>query len=170
MKSRHALLLLAAAAGPAALLVSSCSKTDDSPSTVEVVKNDAKVVIQDAKVTVTDAAVHVKDAVSDSWDTVSGYSFDKRAEFSARIGRMEEAMDTKVHEMNDKLTGLPDDAAKDRDAAVREFNKARADLKARLADLGDATADTWADAKGKVNEAWKHMQAAYDRMKPAAGT
>ena len=170
MNPRHAFFLLLASAGSAALLVSGCSKTDDSGSTVEVVKNDAKVVIQDTKVTVTNAAADVKDAASDSWDSIRGYTFDKRAEFSARINRMSDDMDAKVHEMNDKLAGLPDGAARDRDAAMKEFNAARADLKSKLSGLGDATADTWADAKEKVSQAWTRVQAAYDRLKPAAGS
>jgi ABC-type transport system involved in cytochrome bd biosynthesis fused ATPase/permease subunit len=74
-------------------------------------------------------------------------------------------LDTEIQEMNAKLTGLPDTAARERDRANKEFNAARAQLKSQLADLRSGTADTWVAAKGKVAQAWQRMQAAYDKVK-----
>jgi len=168
MKSRKPLFLLFAALSPVAFLASSCSKSDDSGTTVQVVKDDTKVVIQDTKVTVEKAATSVKDAVSDTWDSIKDYTFDKRAEFTARTNRMAEKLDDKVHDISGKLAGLPDTAAKDEDAAMKEYKDAREDLKAKLTEMGDATADTWGDAKEKVNQAWKRVRAAYSKLKAGA--
>ena len=154
-KSR--LILLAAAMSPAALLMFGCSKTDNTSTNVEKVKTDAK-----------EVAADIKAAASDTWDSIKDFTFEKRAEFSAGIDRMAGQCDDKARELKAKLASAPDAASKDRESAIKEYDEARADLKAKLSELGTATADTWADAKEKVAQAWKRVQAAYDKVKASA--
>jgi hypothetical protein len=157
MKTSSCLLLLAATMGPAALLTSSCSKTDNTATTVEKVKADAK-----------DVAADIKATVTDSWDSIKDYTYEKRADFSAGIDRMAAQFDDKTRELKAKWAGAPDAASKDRENAIKEYDEARADLKLRLSELGNASADTWADAKEKVAQAWKRVQVAYDKVKASA--
>jgi hypothetical protein len=133
--------LLALALMPAALLISGgCTKTD---------KDNAASVVQDIKVTATD-----------TWDSIKDFTFERHDEFKASIDRMSKNLDDSVAELRAKA---PVVAASDKEEALKEYDAARADLKARLADLGNATADTWADAKVKVADAWQRMQVAYDK-------
>jgi hypothetical protein len=138
---------------PAALVWSGCSKNDNASTAVDKAAADVKGV-----------AVSVKASVSDSWDGIKDYTLEKRAEFSASMDRMAGTMDDKTNELKAKFAGATDSASKDRESAVTEYDQARADLKSRLSDLGNATADTWADAKEKVAQAWKRVQAAYNKL------
>ena len=115
---------------------------------------------QDAKTAITNAAIDVKNAAVDTWDSVRDYSYDKRVEFSASLDRMDKTMDDKIAEEKAKA---PDTLSKEKQAAIKDYDDARADLKAKLADLGNATADTWADAKAKVSAAWQRVKADYDK-------
>jgi hypothetical protein len=151
MKIRLTLHMLAAAICPAALFLGGCSKSEDKS-------------MQDAKAAAANAAPHMKVAVSDTWDSIKDFTYARRADFSAAMDRMATEMDDKTAALNAKVAGVPDDASRERDSAKREYDRARADLKARLHDLGNATADTWADAKARAAVAWKNVQAAYDRM------
>jgi gas vesicle protein len=152
MKIPRPFLFLVATIVPALLIVSNgCSKSDTSSATTAA---------QDAKTAITNAAVDVKNAAVDTWDSVRDYTYDKRMEFSASIDRMDKNMDDKIAE---EKTKAPDTLSKEKQAAIKDYDDARADLKARLADLGNATADTWADAKAKVSEAWQRVKADYDK-------
>jgi outer membrane murein-binding lipoprotein Lpp len=147
-------LLLIAALSPAIMLLASCTKT-----------NKVDQAVQSTKAAVKELAADVKAAVSDSWDSIKDYTYEKREDFAASLDRMADKRDAEIKEMNAKLTGLPDAAAKERDRAVKEYNEARAYLKSKLAELRTGTADTWADAKEKATEAWKRTQAAYEKVK-----
>jgi hypothetical protein len=152
MKTHSSLLILMAALGPVILVgASGCSKSDTSTASSNV---------QDAKQAVTDAAVNVKNATVDGWNSLKDYTYEKRAEFSASMDRTTKSMDDKIAE---ERAQAPSAVSADKQAAIRDYDDARADLKARLADLGNATADTWADAKAKVAAAWERVKADYDK-------
>jgi hypothetical protein len=136
--------LIALSLVPAVLIVSSgCSKAD---------KDNAAAVVQDIKATAVD-----------TWDSVKNFTFEQRTDFSASMARMTQSMDNEIAAAKTKLNTAPDAAAKDREAAVKDYDDARADLKKSLANLNNATADNWADAKAKVAAAWQRVKAAYDR-------
>ena len=152
MKNPRSLLFLIATIGPAILVGSGgCSKSDNS---------SAAAAAQDAKTAITNAAIDVKNAAVDGWDSVRDYTYDKRVEFSASIERMDQRMDDKIAA---EKAQAPDTLSSEKRAAIKDYDDARADLKARLADLGNATADTWADAKAKVADAWRRVKADYDK-------
>jgi hypothetical protein len=152
MKTPRSLLFLVATLGPAlAIGAVGCSKSDNSAASSN---------LQDAKAAVTNAAVDVKNAAVDSWDSLKDYTYDKRVEFSASMDRMEKSMDDKIAE---EKAQAPSTLSADKQAAIKDYDDAKADLKARLTDLGNATADTWADAKAKVAAAWQRVKADYDK-------
>jgi hypothetical protein len=152
MKTTRCLLLLAALS-PAAILLPSCAKSDVQEA-AQSTKAEAK-----------DLAAAVKDTAADSWDSIKDYTFEKRSDFAASLDRLSEKYDAEIGKMNAKLTGLPDATAKERDHASKEFTEARASLKSHLADLRNASADSWADAKAKTGESWQRLQAAYAKLK-----
>jgi hypothetical protein len=152
MKTPHSLVLLLASLGSAIAIGSSgCSKSDNSTASSN---------LQDAKTAVTNAAVDVKNAAVDGWDSLKDYTYDKKVEFSASMDRNTKSMDDKIAE---EKAQVPSTLSADKQAAIKDYDEARADLKARLTELGNATADTWADAKAKVATAWQKVKADYDK-------
>jgi hypothetical protein len=149
--SRSVLFLLASLAPAIAIGFAGCSKSADSTASSN---------LQDAKTAVKDAAIDVKNAAVDGWDSLKDYTYDKRVEFSASMDRMQKNMDEKIAE---EKAQAPSTLSADKQAAIKDYDDAKADLKARLADLGNATADTWADAKAKVAAAWQKVKADYDK-------
>jgi hypothetical protein len=149
------LAFLSAIAAPAAILVAGCSKTDSGPTAADQVKS-----------TVTT----VTNAVADSWDSVKDFTYDRRVEFTATVDRMTGQLDDKVTALKVKVVGAPGTPSAAWTGATKDYDDARADLKARMTDLGNATSDTWSDAKDKVSAAWKHVQSAYDKVTASAGS
>jgi hypothetical protein len=156
MKTTNSLLLIAALS-PAAILLSSCAKTDSVQQTAQDAKTAAKEMVADVKAT-----------ASNSWDSIKEYTYEKRDDFAASLDRMAAKHDSAIQEMNAKLKGLPDAAARERDHAVKEFNEARVELKSQLANLNKSTAETWADAKEKAAKSWQRVQAAYEKVKSSS--
>jgi hypothetical protein len=116
--------------------------------------------MQDAKQTASDAYASAKVAIANTWDSIKDFTYEKRVEFSNGIDRMSKDMDEQAAALKAKTS---DTASTEKESAAKEYDEARASLKASLADLNNATADHWADAKAKVVEAWKKVQAAWDR-------
>ena len=157
MKTRRPLLLLAAAICPAVLLLAcGCSRAGESNKKVRDAKASAEKAIADVKV-----------AVSDSWDSIKDFTYERRADLSAGLARMSKDLDDKTGALKEKVAGVPDATSRERAAAMKEYGEARAELRLRLAELRDASAETWADAKARAAAAWRKVQAAYDRVTKA---
>jgi uncharacterized phage infection (PIP) family protein YhgE len=154
-KALYLLFRIAAVVAPAALLISGCSKSTDSSTVVEQVKADTA-----------QAVVDIRVDLSNSWNSIKDYTYEKRADFSSGMDRMSDKLDEKARALRSKTAGASDAASKDREAAIKDYDDARADLKARMTDLGNATADTWSDAKAKTVAAWNRVRAAYDKAWP----
>ena len=155
MKTHRSLVYLIATIAPAALIGSwGCSKSENTKT---------QEAVQDVKTTAKDVAADVKTAAVDTWDSIKDFTFERRSDFSASMDRMANKMDAKIADLKASASTLPDAAAKDKNAAIKEYDEARADLKARLTDLGNATADGWADAKAKVSASWDKVEAAYKK-------
>lgn len=160
MKTHPCIVLLAALLSPAALLlVGGCSKSDKT--------DNSNTTLQDAKTSASDAYERAKVAVSDTWTSIKDFTYDKRVEFSAGIDRMSKDMDEEAAALKAKMAAAPDATAGARESAAKEYDEARANLKASLTELDNATAEHWADAKAKVVEAWKKVQAAWDKQEKA---
>jgi len=134
MKNYRSLSLALSILSPAALvLCGGCSKsTNDKVA-------DA---VQDTTTAVKSAAIDVKDDAVATWNSIKDYTFDKRSEFSTSIKGS-------VQKMDDKVSDL------------QAYDDARAELKVKLTDLGNATEATWADAKAGVSKAWDKVESAY---------
>jgi len=157
MNTRRLLVLLAAAVCPAALFLNSgCSRT-----------GKAKAAMQDAKASADKAVADMKVAVSDTWDGIKDFTYEKRADFSAGIDRMSRDLDDNAAALKARVAGVPDATSAERAKAMKEYEGARAELRARLEDLGNASAGTWAEAKARAAVAWRNAQAAYDRVTKA---
>jgi soluble cytochrome b562 len=153
MRIRPSALLLAAALVPAAFFIGDgCSKTDSTSKRVQRAKAEAAKALAD-----------VKAAVSDSWDSIKDFTYERRADFSEGMDRMARELDDGTAALKARAAGAPDAASREREAAIKEYERARAELRVRLADLANATSATWADAKARACDAWRRMQAAYDR-------
>jgi hypothetical protein len=118
-------------------------------------------------VVVTDTSAN--DGGPDVWERIKDFTFDRRADFSAGIDRMSKDMDDKTAVFRAKVAAVPDAASRDRDSAMKGYDDARADLKEKRTSLGNATADTWSDAKAKTAQAWKNTKVAYDKVTKANG-
>jgi hypothetical protein len=152
MKTPRSLQFLVASVGLASVIgLSGCSKSDNSAGSAN---------LQDAKESVKAAAIDVKDAAVSTWDSIKDYTYDKRADFSDHLDKMDKTMDEKIAE---EKAQTPSTLSADKQAAIKDYDDARADLKARMTDLSNATADTWADAKAKVAAAWQRVKADYDK-------
>jgi hypothetical protein len=159
MKNQNHFPIVAVAVGFAALsLICGCSKSDDGVTTIESQRADgskAEVVVNDSNVTV---------SVTDSWDRMKDFTYDRRADLAAGIDRLAKDTDRKVDMYRPKAAGTSENLQADRDSAMKGYDDARADLKAKRADLDNATADTWESAKAKSGQSWQNTKAAYDKV------
>ena len=149
MKTQRTLLLALAALSPAILVFTGgCSKSTDTKV------SDA---VQDTTTAVKGVAIDIKDDAVATWNSIKDYTFDKRSEFSASIKGSVQKMDDKVTDLKAKASTDSPEKAK----ALQAYDDARAELKVKLTDLGNATEATWADAKAGVNKAWDKVESAY---------
>ena len=130
-------------AGAAALAFTGCNKSERAEATAKV-----KEVAHDTKA-----------AVVDAWGEVKGFTFEKRADFSARAKSLSAEFDVKVSQLRTSYSEAK--ATASRRAAMDELKNAEADYKAKLDALGTASADTWTEAKDNVVLAWDRLQASY---------
>jgi phage protein D len=72
-------------------------------------------------------------------------------------------MDNEIEVVKAKASSTPGVAAAERENAAKDYDAARADLKASLTNLNNSTATGWADAKAKVAVAWQRVKADYDK-------
>jgi hypothetical protein len=152
MKLTRPTPILAAGLVPALIIGSAgCSKSDNAAASAH---------LQEAKVALTNAAVDMKNAAVAGWDSLKDYTYDTRVQFSAAMERMTQRMDERIAQ---EKAQAPATASSDKQAAIADYDSARANLKARLVELGNASADTWDQAKAKVAEAWRRLKADYDR-------
>ena len=152
VKTIHSLPFLAALSA-AAILLPGCAKTDTVQSVADNTAATAK-----------DVGADIKTTTVDAWDNIKDYTYEKREDFATGVDRMSDKKDTDLRAMNAKFAGLPDETAKARDRAVKDYNEARAGLKTDLAELRASSVDTWAAAKEKTNQAWQRVQATYDKV------
>lgn len=100
------------------------------------------------------------------WADIKDHAFDARAKFMTGLKALEAKADTQIAELKAKratMQGSP--SAKDWDFAMKEMADARAYLKSMGEELGKATAETWAQQKDKVGQAWVRVQDAYAKVK-----
>jgi len=141
--SARAIPVALLAAALTALVFTGCSKKD---------RNEAGDKVKDAY-------QDTKSAVASGWENVKSYTFEKRSDFTASAKAMTAKMDAQVSELHANYSEAT--ASASRKAAMAELKDSDADYKAKLAALGDATADTWDSAKQNVIASWDKLQASY---------
>ncbi len=150
MKTHHTSLRLVLTSGLLAAIVAgtaACSKEDRSE-----LRSDAAQALDTAKTAVTDAWANVKD-----------YSFEKKQDFVANSKALSAKLDAEISELRAKYADAKADAS--RSAAMEKLTNARADFDTKMSALGQATADTWEQAKREAIAAWDRLQAAYQEAK-----
>ncbi|MFZ1056833.1 MAG: hypothetical protein WAN79_14260 [Opitutaceae bacterium] len=132
------------------LFANGCSKSD---------KDKVADAVQQTKVSVVNAAEDVKAAAITTWDRIKDATYEKRSEFSASLAKAADKMDEKIADL--KTKAAPD--SPERAEAIKKYDEARAELKSKLSDLGNASADTWSNAKEEAAKAWRKLEAAFDK-------
>lgn len=100
------------------------------------------------------------------WTDIRDLGFDARAQFVAGAKALEATVDAQVAELTAKrATMTANPSVKDWDFAMKEMANARTYLKSTGQELGKATAETWAQQKEKVGQAWVRAQEAYAKVR-----
>ncbi len=102
---------------------------------------------------------------SATWESISGISYDQRAEFAAGVLRMEGKLDGEISVLKAKRATMTTDT-KDWDFAMSGMTDARSYLQSMATEVGGVTTpDTWNEEKEKVHQAWLKAQDAYDKVR-----
>jgi hypothetical protein len=101
------------------------------------------------------------------WDDIKGDTYEQRDHFADGVRHLLARLDVEIGKLNAKRAGMLTDT-KDWDFDMKEVNSSRSGLQSRITELAQAnTPETWADAKGKIGEAWRRALLALDAMKTA---
>lgn len=134
--------------------------TQNPPASAEPARS-----LSAAQTAATKVATDAGAALVASWEGIKDYTYEKRADFSAGLGRMAAGLDDQIRALKAKRATMADGPAKDWDFAMKELDDARADLRFKLSELGKATSETWTEAKEKAAQAWKRTQDAAAKVK-----
>ena len=94
-------------------------------------------------------------AAADGWAAIKDDTFAQRAHFSSGLQTMQSGMDSQISALNAKMSG-----GSMMGATMSEVTGARTNLQSTSDNLDRSTADTWANDKKLVGQAWVRMQAA----------
>jgi len=170
--NRLNLLLSVAAIGSVALTFAGCSdkKSSSVSDSAAVAAAPSAPVPPIAAVPVAAPAIVASTTPSgvtpSNWADIKDDTYDQRAHFTAGLKGLESGVDDQITALNAKRSALPAATdTKDWDFAMKEMGDARSALMSTGEELEKATADTWADAKERVSQAWLRSQAAYEKVK-----
>lgn len=124
----------------AAVLLSACSRTDNTDTTT----TSATTPESTAQARMDSAMA----SATESWDNLKDYSYDRRAEFEVKA----QAMAARLDQQATTATG----------EASRELAEARDELRTAASELSNATAETWESSKERVGRAWQKAEAAFE--------
>jgi hypothetical protein len=158
MKTRFTSTLLIA--GLAGLVLTGCSerKRDD-------LTEKTKDAYQDTKAAVKEIAQDTKAAVVAGWGDFKAYTFEKRSDFTLALKARQADLEAGISKLRAEYSEA--NASASRKAAMNELKDSEANYKAKLAAVGNATADTWTAARDDVAAAWDNLQASYARARAA---
>jgi len=103
------------------------------------------------------------------WSDIKDCSFELRTKFSDGLKHLEAKVESQNSELLARraaMTSSTDNKAWD--TAMKEMSAAQADLKSTAEAAGNATSDTWNQAKDKIDHAWARTQDAYAKVKASA--
>lgn len=109
------------------------------------------------------AYAETKDVMANAWDNVKSFTFEEKDKFAANAKALSSRMEAQVAQV--RANHADAKASASRKAAMEELKNSEADYKAKVAALGNATADTWESAKQNTIAAWDRLQAAYHKAR-----
>lgn len=144
--------------GLAGLALTGCSerKRDD-------LTEKTKDAYQDTKAAVKEIAQDTKTAVVQGWGDLKAYTFEKRSDFTLHLKAQQADLEAGISKLRAEYSEA--NASASRKAAMNELKDSEANYKAKLAALGNATADTWTAARDDVAAAWDSLQASYAKAR-----
>jgi len=104
-----------------------------------------------------------KDTVAEGWADLKDYTFEKRSNFSTKLKAHQTDLEADVSKLRAEYSDAT--ASTSRRAAMNELKDSEADYKAKLAAVGNATADTWASARDNVIASWDRLHASYAKAR-----
>ena len=107
------------------------------------------------------AADNTREALSDTWDNIKDYTYEKREDFADSAKAMSSRLEAESAELRAEVSGAQ--ASASRKAAWEEFKSSQADFDDKVDALGQASSDTWDQAKDEVKAAWERVEAAYHK-------
>ena len=149
----------------AALLVAAgCNKKDRVVTTDDVHTTNTTVVHEPTLAEKTgsvfrDTADKVGDAASSSWDSIKGYSYEKRAEVTPRLEAWGKQFSAKTSEL--RADYARHQATEAESKALKTLADSEADLADKQAALSRADAEAWESAKADYLAAVKRAEADY---------
>lgn len=159
MKTNRSTRLLTAALGLAVLTATGCAEKDKTASTTTTPAASPPSTMHDA-IAATDALA------ASTWASIKDATYDGRTLFVAGVANMEAELDNQITALTQKRAALASSTdTTNWDLAMKELETARVALKSSGAELSKATADTWSQAKDKVNQAWIRTQDAVAKVK-----
>lgn len=111
------------------------------------------------------AASNSPATVLSPWGAITDYTYERRADFTAVIGRLATATDAQIDQLNARRASLPETSVKDWDVAMKELTDARSDLQFKVSQLNSAMAENWAQVRDGAADAWRRVQEATDKVK-----
>jgi hypothetical protein len=167
MKSPATHIRLLALAGLAGVALAGCSKKEE-PAQPRASESTPRIDAPAAPGSTT--LDNAKDAMADTWDNVKDFAYDQRTNFVAGVRNMAMRFD---HQLDSWTADAPERKADQKDAwnkAVAEYRSARANLDTQLTNLGNATSETWDNAKENVSKAWSDVSRAFHDLQSKKGT
>jgi hypothetical protein len=108
----------------------------------------------------------VFDAAPARWSEIKDLNYDSRVQFFTGLKRLEARLAGQISELTAKRATMNSSIdTKSWDFAMKEMGDSRSYFEDMGDNLNKATAETWAQEKDKVGQAWTRTQAAYDRVK-----
>jgi PBP1b-binding outer membrane lipoprotein LpoB len=170
MKTPRALVFSAATLGLVALISAGCSKEPAVPAAAAPAPTAVPVApVPPVVKTVGEGPIAGRSVAAQdlaSWEAIKDFTFDQRAQFLSGAGLLQSQLAGQVSELNaHRATMTSGTDTKDWDFAMKEMNDSQSYLKSMIDEASQATAETWAQEKEKVDQAWQRAEAAFDKVK-----
>ena len=94
-------------------------------------------------------------------DTAAEFSEQTKGEFQKRLEARLEELDVKIADLREKGRDLKDEAKADWDRRLANLETKRDAARAKLAEVGQSSAEAWKDAQQGAQSAWNDLEQAF---------
>jgi hypothetical protein len=151
--------LLAAGIASGVFLFGACKKPEEKPTPPAASysggSNPSDSAGQRAMDRTREAAADTADAIRDgtttAWASLKDATYDQRVAFRDGVNRLADDVDARMANLKQGSSELSKEG-------MDRLRDARANLKEKIKDLGNATADNWDSAKAAVADAWNRVE------------